>query len=163
LEAAVQRSDYYGRQIHNVRGFVITGNPAHLQDKAYLDIPYPDVSRLIEFLSDPSIRSVLHPAITGKVFPSDPGPALILPDALTACFRGLLIVVRLLAPAILMVGVLGFAVLAVFSIKGWVRSALLSRWPAPRRGRTRWRAGRWKFSGTGLSAVRPIGVDRRAD
>jgi hypothetical protein len=52
-------------QTENVRSFVASGGFAHLAGKPFLHIPYPSAERLRDLLSDPKLRAVLPPALTG--------------------------------------------------------------------------------------------------
>jgi len=52
-------------QTENVRKFVETGDLAHLAGKPQLHIPFPSAERLAELLSDPKLRAILPPALTG--------------------------------------------------------------------------------------------------
>jgi hypothetical protein len=52
-------------QAVNVKGFMTTGDFAHLRDKPPMHIPYPDAARLRDVLSDPVIRGILPAAISG--------------------------------------------------------------------------------------------------
>jgi hypothetical protein len=47
----------------NVEGFLRTEDPAYIEGKPFLDIPYPDARRLMRLLSDPSVRSILPAAV----------------------------------------------------------------------------------------------------
>lgn len=50
-------------QISHIRNFIATGDAEGLSDQPMLHIPYPDAARLAEFLSDPTIRSILPVSI----------------------------------------------------------------------------------------------------
>jgi hypothetical protein len=52
-------------QTENVKNFIATGDFAHLSGKPLLHIPYPSAERLRELLSDPRLRAILPPALTG--------------------------------------------------------------------------------------------------
>ena len=47
----------------NVRGFVLTGDPAFVEGKKYPEIPYSDSSTIIRVLADPNFRAILPPAL----------------------------------------------------------------------------------------------------
>lgn len=53
----------------NLQAFLATGDMSVLSDKPFLHIPYPIPERLAAISGDPTIRSILHPSLTGK----DPG------------------------------------------------------------------------------------------
>jgi hypothetical protein len=53
------------QQIRNVRNYLATGDFAEI-DKPGQQIPYPSPLRLHELLSDPQLRSILPPALSGK-------------------------------------------------------------------------------------------------
>jgi hypothetical protein len=50
-------------QISHIRKYIATGEVSALSNKPVLHIPYPDANRLSEFLSDPTIRSILPVSI----------------------------------------------------------------------------------------------------
>jgi len=50
-------------QINHIRNFIATGDAGELSDQPMLHIPYPDADRLADFLSDPTIRSILPVSI----------------------------------------------------------------------------------------------------
>jgi hypothetical protein len=52
-------------QTENVKNFVSTGDSAHLSGKPHLHIPFPSDERLRELLSEPKLRAILPPALTG--------------------------------------------------------------------------------------------------
>jgi hypothetical protein len=52
-------------QTENVKGFIATGDFAHLSGKPFLHIPYPSAERLRDMLNDPKLRAILPPALTG--------------------------------------------------------------------------------------------------
>ena len=54
-------------QISNIRDFIATGDVGALSDQPMLHIPYPDAGRLAEFLSDPTIRSILPVSIRAPI------------------------------------------------------------------------------------------------
>jgi hypothetical protein len=56
-------------QSENVKGFIATGDFAHLAGKPLLHIPFPSAERLRELLSDPRVRAMLPPALTGAPEP----------------------------------------------------------------------------------------------
>jgi hypothetical protein len=56
-------------QTENVKNFVATGDFAHLAGKPLLHIPFPSAERLRELLSDPRVRAMLPPALTGAPEP----------------------------------------------------------------------------------------------
>jgi hypothetical protein len=56
-------------QTENVRKFVETGDFAHLAGKPPLHIPFPSAERLRDLLSDPKLRAILPPALTGAPEP----------------------------------------------------------------------------------------------
>jgi hypothetical protein len=52
-------------QTENVKNFIATGDFAHLSGKPFLHIPFPSAERLRDLLSDPKLRAILPPALTG--------------------------------------------------------------------------------------------------
>jgi hypothetical protein len=52
-------------QTENVKSFVATGDFAHLSGKPFLHLPLPSAERLHDLLSDPKLRAILPPALTG--------------------------------------------------------------------------------------------------
>ena len=52
-------------QAENVQNFVASGDFAHLRDKPLLHIPLGSAERLRDILSEPVIRGILPPALTG--------------------------------------------------------------------------------------------------
>jgi hypothetical protein len=53
-------------QTANLRAFLATGDMAALSGKPFLHIPYPTPERLAAISGDPTIRAILHPALTGN-------------------------------------------------------------------------------------------------
>jgi hypothetical protein len=53
-------------ETENLRAYLNTGDIRALQNKARLDIPYPDVNRLAMLASRPVIRALLPPALVGE-------------------------------------------------------------------------------------------------
>jgi hypothetical protein len=88
-------------QTENVKGFLATGDFAHLAGKPLLHIPYPSAERLHDLLSDPKLRAILPAALTGApernrvklaILRSGPlllplGLALLLIAAAALCLR----------------------------------------------------------------------------
>lgn len=70
-------------ETENVKAFLRTGDMKHLDSKPRLHIPYPDPKRLANLASDPTIRSVLHPELTGQALSN----RLLLPHWLTKGVR----------------------------------------------------------------------------
>jgi len=65
LEMAVKRAS--GRAgTENLRSYLDTGNIRVLQNKASLEIPYPDPQRLAMIAATPIIRALLPPALVGQ-------------------------------------------------------------------------------------------------
>ena len=48
-----------------MKSFIATGDFAHLSGKPLLHIPLASAERLRELLSDPKLRAILPPALTG--------------------------------------------------------------------------------------------------
>jgi hypothetical protein len=53
-------------ETENLRAYLDTGNIGVLENKAGLDIPYPDATRLAMIVSQPVIRGLLPPALVGE-------------------------------------------------------------------------------------------------
>jgi hypothetical protein len=53
-------------ETENLRSYLDTGNIHVLQNKAYLDIPYPDPQRLAMIVATPVVRALLPPALIGQ-------------------------------------------------------------------------------------------------
>ena len=56
-------------QTENVKSFIATGDISHLAGKPLLHIPFPSAERLAGLLSDPRLRAILPPALTGAPEP----------------------------------------------------------------------------------------------
>ena len=65
FEAAETTGAHYAAQTKNLAAFMATGDISHIENKPFLDVPYPDPQRLASLAMDPSIRSILVPALTG--------------------------------------------------------------------------------------------------
>lgn len=52
-------------QTANLHAYLDTGNIAALENKPFLDIPYPSPQRLAMIVSQPAIRAILPPALVG--------------------------------------------------------------------------------------------------
>jgi hypothetical protein len=64
MKAEIEHKRQIGlAQQANVMGFLRTGDKSYIDDKPYLDTPYPRASRLIGLLSNPEIRTILPAAI----------------------------------------------------------------------------------------------------
>ncbi|MEP9366142.1 hypothetical protein [Xanthobacter sp. VNH20] len=50
-------------QVENVRQYLATGDIAHLKDKPFLQVPYPNADRLAAILNMPEIRGILTPEL----------------------------------------------------------------------------------------------------
>jgi len=81
--------EHLRRQTENTKTFLQTGDISALQDKPFLDVPYPDPQRLAILLSEPTIRSILHPDLTGRPLRQD----LLLPVWLSKIIRDVLLLV----------------------------------------------------------------------
>jgi hypothetical protein len=75
FRGAAERGNQYVFQTDNLRSYLQTGDIAHLKDKPSLHIPYPDPERLASLASDPAIKSILDPDLTGQPLRTD----LLLP------------------------------------------------------------------------------------
>jgi hypothetical protein len=64
-ELAVKRASGQA-ETENLRSFLETEDIRVLQNKAYLDIPYPDPQRLAMIVATPVIRALLPPALVGQ-------------------------------------------------------------------------------------------------
>ena len=53
-------------ETENLRAYLDTGNIGVLENKAGLDIPYPDATRLTMIVAQPVIRALLPPALVGE-------------------------------------------------------------------------------------------------
>ncbi|MVS97925.1 hypothetical protein [Devosia marina] len=77
------RGQMYEMQIANMRVFFATGDVETLRATPAPAIPYPDADRLAMIATDPAIRSVLHPEVTGV----QPTASLVLPSLVNWMFR----------------------------------------------------------------------------
>jgi hypothetical protein len=77
------RGEAYVAETRNLRAFLQTGDISHLENKPNLSVPYPDAARLASLASDPTIRSILVPDLTGQPLRRD----LLLPRWTTQLFR----------------------------------------------------------------------------
>lgn len=75
---ANSRGEMYDMQLANLRAFMATGNIEILRGNPAPAIPYPDADRLAMIVTDPAVRSVLHPEVTGEPASAE----LLLPDGL---------------------------------------------------------------------------------
>jgi hypothetical protein len=53
------------RQTENVKTFLATNDLAALDKKPTFDIPFPDAAKLRDLLTNPSLRAILPPELTG--------------------------------------------------------------------------------------------------
>jgi hypothetical protein len=60
------RGAQFRAQTENLRAYLVTGDIRALENKARLDIPYPDPQRLAQIASMPVIRGLLPPALVGQ-------------------------------------------------------------------------------------------------
>lgn len=67
----VERAATSRIQTANLRAFLATGDMSALSGKPFLHIPYPTPERLAAISSDPTIRAILHPALTGNTAPDN--------------------------------------------------------------------------------------------
>ena len=74
-------------QEENVKRFVTTGDVSHLQNKGYLEIPYPNPDRLAMIAAMPSIEGILAPELGGER--GAYGPSL-LPEWVSSLARWIL-------------------------------------------------------------------------
>ena len=70
-----------------MKQFVTTGDASHLQDKGYLEIPYPNPDRLAMIAGMPSIQGILAPEMGGKRGVN--GPSLV-PEWVSSVARWIL-------------------------------------------------------------------------
>ncbi|HQS50111.1 hypothetical protein V5G24_02470 [Xanthobacter sp. VTT E-85241] len=59
----VTRGEQGKVQAENVRQYLATGDMAHLKDKPFLQVPYPNAERLASILNMPEIRGILPPEL----------------------------------------------------------------------------------------------------
>jgi len=85
--AATAKGEQLTRETANASAFLHTGNMAVLQGKPLLDLPLPTPQQLAAVLSNPTIRSILHPALTGGPLRQD----LLLPMWLSKLIRDMLL------------------------------------------------------------------------
>ena len=60
------RRDTGAIQTEAVKRYLATGDAAVLENKPQFHIPYPTPDRLVELLSDKSIRAILPPVLLGE-------------------------------------------------------------------------------------------------
>ncbi len=107
-------------EAENVKAFLRTGDMKHLENKPRLHIPYPDPKRLANLVSDPTIRSLLHPELTREAFSS----RLLLPYWATRGVRVFLSTLIDLWAAILLAGLILLGRLLVLRIRNGNNEAL---------------------------------------
>jgi hypothetical protein len=66
LRDLAEQGEHAKAQTENVRTYLATGDIRMLQNKAELDIPYPDANQLAAIASQPVIRALLPPALVGE-------------------------------------------------------------------------------------------------
>lgn len=71
-------------QLGNLRSFYATGDIEALRALPFFAIPYPDADRLAMIATNPTVKSVLHPEVTGQPASAD----LALPGPVTWVVRG---------------------------------------------------------------------------
>ena len=74
------------RQEGHVRDFLRTGDPAHLLNKPWGDVPYPDGGALVLRLTSPLIRSIMPPSVRRSVPVSNGAPTAV-PASVPAAIR----------------------------------------------------------------------------
>jgi len=109
LRDAATRGEHFNRQTANLAAYLKTGDISHLENKPRLDVPFPIPEYLAKVASDPDVKSILHPGLTGQPLRSD----LLLPGWLTRLFRGAFIFLiqigQFIAGAGLAAGLIGMA------------------------------------------------------
>ncbi len=71
------------QELH-VRDFVRTGDPAHILNKPWGDVPYPDGPTLLQRLSFPSIRAILPPSVRRSFPLANGAPTAVPPEVMPA-------------------------------------------------------------------------------
>lgn len=109
LRGAAAKGERYAKVTATMQAYLKSGDIGRLENKAI--IPYPDPKRLAQMASDPTIRSILHPGLTGSGLRAD----MLLPGWLTWLFRASFIL--LVGSGQLIIGVgLGLMIAAVSRI-----------------------------------------------
>lgn len=66
-EAIVPNIGHQRQQEINVRAYLLTGDTAHLLNKPWSDVPYPDPNVLIQRISPPVIKAIMPPSVRRPV------------------------------------------------------------------------------------------------
>lgn len=99
--AARTFGEHLTRDTENMNVFLRTGDMSVLQGKRRLDVPYPDPQMLAMALSEPTIRSILHPALTGRPLRQD----LLLPLWLSKAIRDALLLLMQSGRIVIAIGI----------------------------------------------------------